>query len=182
MGYMIQKQTTKELLAASAFDLLKTKTIDQITVQDIIDNCGMSRKTFYNHFMDKQALFEWTYNRDVTSLFSRIGPSYTLKDAILDTLIYLKENIRSFSKLRADKLVAVYQSHFIEAMKKQVRDMGIVLDDDLLFMIHYTGIAQVGMVSRWIGHGAKESPQEIVRLLQKCFPEELSRIFELKPL
>lgn len=178
---MIHKQTTKELLAESTFDLLKSKTIDQITVQDIIDNCGMSRKTFYNHFMDKQALFEWTYSRDVLSLFSKIGPSYTLKDAILDTLIYLKDNLRFFSKLREEKLVSVYQTHFIEAMKKQIRDMGIEMDEDLLFMINYTGVAQVSMVSRWIGSGAKESPQEIVRLLLMCFPDRLCTIFELFP-
>ena len=53
---MIERQTTKDIIIASLRELTKTRSIDDISVSDIIENCGISRRTFYNHFRDKQAL------------------------------------------------------------------------------------------------------------------------------
>ena len=53
---MIERQTTKDVIIASLRELTATKPIDDVSVSDIIENCGISRRTFYNHFRDKQDL------------------------------------------------------------------------------------------------------------------------------
>ncbi len=51
---MIKKQTNQELITASLLDLLENnRPFKSITIRDIADNCGISRRTFYNFFTDK---------------------------------------------------------------------------------------------------------------------------------
>ncbi len=52
----MRRKTAKELLAESFFELSKSKNVDKITVQDIVENCGYSPATFYRNFKDKYDL------------------------------------------------------------------------------------------------------------------------------
>lgn len=53
-------QTTKRALAQSLKKLLQTKPLSKITINDIAEDCGVSRMTFYYHFADIYDLVEWT--------------------------------------------------------------------------------------------------------------------------
>ena len=43
---------TKRALEASLKKLLLQKPLDKITINDIAEDCGISRMTFYYHFKD----------------------------------------------------------------------------------------------------------------------------------
>ena len=45
-------QTTKRAIEASLKHLLLKKPLDKITINDIAEDCGISRMTFYYHFQD----------------------------------------------------------------------------------------------------------------------------------
>lgn len=55
---------TKKAIAASLKNLLKEKKLNKITVQDIADDCGINRQTFYYHFQDVYDLVEWICIQD----------------------------------------------------------------------------------------------------------------------
>ena len=44
--------TTKQDLEASLKKLLLEKPLDKITIQDLTNDCGISRMAFYYHFKD----------------------------------------------------------------------------------------------------------------------------------
>ena len=52
-GAMVKRTSTKELIAQSLVELGEAQPVDKITVQDIADNCSVSKRTFYYHFADK---------------------------------------------------------------------------------------------------------------------------------
>lgn len=56
--------TTKLALEASLKELLRTKSIDRITINDLTEHCGISRMTFYYHFKDIYDLVEWACVED----------------------------------------------------------------------------------------------------------------------
>ena len=58
---MIERKTTKELILSSLYDLLRERPYDKVTVSAIVKNCGISQRTFYNHFKDKHDLMEWSF-------------------------------------------------------------------------------------------------------------------------
>lgn len=41
---------TKHILADALKDMLGTKTLDKITVKDLVEACKLNRQTFYYHF------------------------------------------------------------------------------------------------------------------------------------
>ena len=45
-------QRTKEAIVESFIKLLNQRPLDQITVKDIAEDCGVSRRTFYYYFQD----------------------------------------------------------------------------------------------------------------------------------
>ena len=43
---------TKKAIMLSLLELLKTKSIDKVTVKDICDECEINRNTFYYYYKD----------------------------------------------------------------------------------------------------------------------------------
>ena len=65
-GMPINKLDTKHLIEASFIELLRDGDFDSITVRDIAQNCGLSFRTFYNHFGDKYELVAWMFSDALT--------------------------------------------------------------------------------------------------------------------
>ena len=51
-------QFTSKAIEESFIRLLNERPLDKITIKDIVDDCGISRNTFYYHFQDITALLE----------------------------------------------------------------------------------------------------------------------------
>lgn len=50
--------------------LVKTKDVDKITVQEVAAECGISRQAFYYHFQDILAISEWVLQEKLKELLS----------------------------------------------------------------------------------------------------------------
>lgn len=57
-------QVTKRALEASLKNLLLKKPLSKITINDITEDCGINRMTFYYHFKDIYDLIEWSCIED----------------------------------------------------------------------------------------------------------------------
>lgn len=53
----------KEKIADQLNALLRRKSLDKITVKELVDGCGISRQTFYYHFQDIMDVVEWQQKR-----------------------------------------------------------------------------------------------------------------------
>ena len=56
--------TTKRALEISLKNLLLQKPVNKITINDIAEDCGINRITFYYHFKDIYDLIEWSCEED----------------------------------------------------------------------------------------------------------------------
>lgn len=59
-------QITKRALEASLKNVLRTKPLNKITINDLAEDCGINRMTFYYHFKDIYDLVEWVCIEDAT--------------------------------------------------------------------------------------------------------------------
>lgn len=50
----------KLVIAEAFFNLSKEKSIDKITVKDLVETCNISRQSFYYHFQDILEVIEWS--------------------------------------------------------------------------------------------------------------------------
>ena len=61
----------KPMIADAFLKLSKEKNIDKITVKDIVDECGISRQSFYYHFQDILEVIEWSAEQAFQKLLER---------------------------------------------------------------------------------------------------------------
>ena len=69
--------STKRALAESLRNLLTKRTIDKITVKDVVEDCGVNRQTFYYHFHDIYELLEWIFEDMIETLLKDQNGSST---------------------------------------------------------------------------------------------------------
>ena len=85
MGILVA-QTTKRALEASLKKLLLRKPLNKITINDITEDCGVNRMTFYYHFKDIYDLVDWILVEDATEALEGHQDYETWSDAFRDML------------------------------------------------------------------------------------------------
>lgn len=93
---------TKEKIATAVKDLMRQKSIRKITVQDIMDETGMKRQSFYYHFQDIYDVIEWICSRELiykVDVEQETGFEEWLRD-LMETI----EADRSFYKKLANEI------------------------------------------------------------------------------
>ena len=55
----------KNIIASALLELCETKSLEALTVKQILEKSGVSRQTFYNHFIDKNDLIQYVYKEKI---------------------------------------------------------------------------------------------------------------------
>ena len=89
----ISQIETKEIFAKSLKKLSNKKSIEKISVKDIVNDCGLTKTTFYNHFRDKFDLAAWIYSTSAEKIMNKIiSKNYSWKDSLTDGINYFFDN------------------------------------------------------------------------------------------
>jgi AcrR family transcriptional regulator len=67
---MRSSKPTERVCMDALHHLMQRKMLSHITIQDILDDAGISKATFYRHYKDKDDLFGKMVRRDVNFIFS----------------------------------------------------------------------------------------------------------------
>jgi Transcriptional regulator len=111
----MNRDRTKIVLANALLELSNKKLLSDISVQDIISYCNMSRNTFYYHFIDKQELIFWIYSNFHDS---RINLSGDQEQNSIELLKYMQKYSPFFKQAFAENGQNCFRSEFIKSMSK----------------------------------------------------------------
>ena len=84
---------TERAIKASAMKLLNEKPLNQITVKDIVEDCGINRNSFYYHFRDLPSLIESMILEQAEELIAQY-PSIGSLEECLDAAVSFAVNNR----------------------------------------------------------------------------------------
>ena len=82
----MRPQTTKQLIQSAFRTLLKAKPLDRITVRDIVEECDLTRNTFYYHYEDIYDLFDDYLDARTHDVICRMPPDSPWGDILLQIL------------------------------------------------------------------------------------------------
>lgn len=71
---------------------MKHKPLSKISVTEIINDCGVNRKTFYYHFEDKYALLKWTLEQETVEVLKNFDLLLNVEEALIFVLDYVDKN------------------------------------------------------------------------------------------
>lgn len=112
---MADSNITKKAIADSLKKILKEKTFEKISVGEICDDCGLTRKSFYYHFRDKYDLVSWIFHYEFMNAHEQcIG--YEIIWFFDDLFKYMFKNREYYSKLFESTGQNSFHDTFVESL------------------------------------------------------------------
>ena len=191
MGILVA-QTTKRALEASLKKLLLRKPLNKITINDITEDCGVNRMTFYYHFKDIYDLVDWILVEDATEALEGHQDFETWSDAFRDMLEKVQANrvlvlnvYRSISREQVEQYLYKMLDPLLRMFIERENILGPkILGDStglasfwVLFSILLFGglFGFVGMVLEWIRRDMKTEPAIMAERLNTMMHGDLKR-------
>ncbi|MGN0357807.1 MAG: TetR/AcrR family transcriptional regulator [Blautia sp.] len=167
---------TKKAIRDSFVKLLNEKPISQITIRDIVDDCGVNRNTFYYYFEDLPQLIESIVNEDAERIIREHPTIDSMDDCINAALEFALANRRAvlhiYNSVNRD-IYEQYQwrvcSYVVAAYVDGVLGDQKLTAEDHTTIVDYLKCVCFGMIMGWLETGM--NPQAMDRF---------QRIFELK--
>jgi len=165
----------KKYMLQAIKKLLKNRSIDSISVQDILREANVSRATFYKYFWDKYDLANAYYSEYVKE---NIMPQYdgsNWYDLLVVTLTFLQENRDYFRPLidLSEHSLADFLSEFGEKGYRQnfLNNTGKKdLDTEDKYVLEFYNAGCVRVISSWLKGGCSDSPKYVADLVRRLLP------------
>lgn len=183
-GLKIMSDITKRAISASLKKLLCEKKLNKITVQDIADDCGINRQTFYYHFQDIYDLVEWTCIEDTEKVLKENRTYATWQEGFLAVFYLAKEDktfIENIYRSVSLELLEQYLYRLVYPLLKNVVDEKAknytVRDENKKYIADFYKYAFVGVLLEWIRNDMRESPESITDRVSKIVSGSIETAF-----
>lgn len=146
---------TQQAIMDSFIKLLNQRPLDKITVKDIVQDCGISRNTFYYHFQDIYDLLQNTLSVVRDRVLSE--NMTTWQESLVACTRFAIENRRAlyhiYRSANRDQLDRYLNRITGESMEKliryQARDLDVD-DEDIRYLTLLYKHAIVGFLLEWL--------------------------------
>ncbi len=116
---MPKKDSMERQLADALKRLVLTQPFEKITIADLVEETGVARSTFYNHFQDKYDLLEWILRTEVLSPVRILAQNDMLRESIV--LFFASMQKEQAFYQRVYRLTG--QNSFEEMLTKGIKDI-----------------------------------------------------------
>lgn len=173
---------TKQQLANALKNLMLTKSLEKITVKDIVTHCGVNRQTFYYHFKDIYDLLGWIYKTEAVGSILNYKTYETWQQGFLKIFQYVEDNkefcMNTFHSMGRDHLEDFLHSEIFPLVLSVVNEISTeypVSEESKRFIADFYTFAFIGLLTSWMKTGMKDTPCEIIKKLEKLINGTIKR-------
>ena len=164
----------KDNIAEAARRLLMENNVKKLTVKDIVEECQITRQTFYYHFQDVYDLVEWICIQDTEKVLQENRTYATWKEGFLSVFELAKQDkifIDNIYHSVSLELLEQYLYRLVYPLLKNVVDEKscgwTISDEEKKYIADFYKYAFVGVLLEWIRDDMREQPEEIVERVGK---------------
>lgn len=179
-------QVTKRALVQSLKNLLAKKPLNKITINDIAEDCGINRMTFYYHFKDIYDLMEWACLEDARKALKEKKTYDTWQQGFIQIFSAVRENkpfimnvYRCIDREQVEKYLKPITDNLLMGVVEEQSSGMTVRQEDKEFIARVYSYVFVGLMLDWIKDDMNEDPEIIVEklatVIQDAFREALLR-------
>ena len=175
----------KAAICRSASELLTKKRTKKLTVKDIVEECGITRQTFYYHFQDIYDLLDWTLQEDIHRLIVNEIELDNWEESIAALFAYMQANrlliLNAFHSLERDTLereVFKLLSPLLHRLFYAQSGFDRLCEADQDFIVSVYGLGIAGLLLRWIGTNMLAPPEPLIRQLYRLMGGSLQGIVQ----
>lgn len=174
-------QITKRALEQSLKNLLLKKPLTKITINDIAEDCGINRMTFYYHFKDIYDLVEWSCMEDARKALEEKKTYDTWQQGLLQIFDAVRQNkpfIMNVYRCVHQEQVEKFLSPLVDSLLRGVineESAGMtVRDEDKDFIAQVYSYVFIGIMLDWIKNDMRGKPEVIVEKLATLIKGSIS--------
>ena len=170
-------------VAAATNQLCKTTSLDKLSVNEICEQSGISRASFYNLFNSKFDIPLWC--QEVTHYVGtrEIGRTVTILEGsriCCEGCLMFKDLMRESSLSKSgisisDNGFALGKNHLIETLEWK---LGEPISEDHLFQVEYSSAAAAYLIDRWLAGAYSYNAEKMAEMIADCFPSTLRKILD----
>lgn len=177
---MPDSNITKKALAQSLKELMGKRPFAKISVADICEGCGMSRKSFYYHFQDKYDLVHWIF--DVEFLQSIRGVEHENGwepfCALCRYFYQERDFYRCAIQIQGQNSFQEYFREVTAPVMEMVAAEIFVDSGDKAFCITFFADAILSSVLRWLSAPKPEPPEQYLERLHRLLVRGARQVLE----
>lgn len=176
---IIPRMSSKQHIAYVMRILMKSKSLNKITLRELLEASGVSRTTFYRYYKDKYDVVTEIYKEEL----KKLSQEHDISESWNKEVMVLMYNNRDFlgQALKEKEInslweyvVSITRNDCIEAVKKKLNTDR--LPDEYMASINFYSAGCLNALENWIRNGWKESPETIARILEENKPARLAEI------
>ncbi len=161
-------QWTKKAMMDSFGRFIKERPLDKITVKDIVDDCAITRNTFYYYFEDIFALANEVLRERLALLSDQSDQSEGWDSFLLLLARQVAGNSKTVLHLfRSSKSQAVnrFMNEILQAMMEQLLDHlsagRTIPAEKRTLILDFYRYALVGLTEHWVKSDMQEDPEQL---------------------
>ncbi|MFR6066220.1 MAG: TetR/AcrR family transcriptional regulator C-terminal domain-containing protein [Eubacterium sp.] len=175
------KETKLQILKCFS-NLLEKNELDKITVTMLVEECNISRQTFYYHFSDIQSLIDWGVKYYTENCVQEAKNAKNMMEA---TMIYLKrvDANRDFLRSCVSSSLVGYITTLIRKSiieySTEFYNQSVTISPERAkeaeFIIEFTANGVTGYILSMLYSRKDDNIEEIAEMMNKCVFKKLSQ-------
>ena len=175
-------QYTRRAIMQSYLRLVRQKPLDKLTVKDIVEDCEITRNTFYYHFQDIYDLTAEVFRSEFAALLRSYGTSIEWWDMVREVALFAQRNrtvvLHVFRSARQDELMRVFeassQEYIVDQLRNYPQSAGVP-EEDLQVLAQVLRGTVRGLAQEWMTKGMKEDPIPTLDRMERMFRDLVER-------
>lgn len=167
---------TKKAIVQTFLKLLDDRPLNQITVKDIVEACGINRNSFYYHFEDLPSLLEEILKDEADRIINEHASVSSLEDCLCVAIDFALKHKRAVMHTYGATNRALYEqyldrvSQYVVSEYVNMKFKEIPADPaDKELLIHFFKCILLGGALDWIADGMRYDIRQHVRRLCLLF-------------
>ena len=176
---------TRKAIKETFLVLLEERPLNDITIKNIVEKCGINRNSFYYHYQDLPALIEEIIKEEAEAIIQKYPSVKTIVecyDAITESASHRKRPIMHiFSSLSRDvferNLMTICEYFVRSYIETALAEEEIPLQDKQTVIDYYKCVC-FGLTIDWLNNGMKAEQAQSIRrffLLKKDLAIEVAQ-------
>lgn len=175
-------QEIRILLFHSLQRELRSTPIDEVTINDILKNSGISRSTFYRHFIDKYDLLNQCYQDLLNQTCEKFHEGISWKESMDAMYQMIQSDIAFFQNAFSSNDVNCLRNYILRYGQNfhfsHLSRCGVDIDDwEIRTLLRGMIYGSTEIMIDWIMRGALEPVSDMTRLFKEALPPKIASYY-----
>ena len=154
--------SAREAIKAAALRLLEERPLREITVKDIVQECGVNRNTFYYHFRDIPALLEELITDQADRIIAAQGPALSLADCLETAAGFALKHRQAVLHINQSAHRDLFERSLMDVCRRVVEDYAAaaatgvpIAQADRAIIVRFYQCECFGQIMAWLNDGMR---------------------------